>query len=1213
MQSARSVGRLQSCFPVALAPFALTLLRQRLARPSPITIRWHSVTAPLHHEADRRALGTPSEETGEPISKDTFANVLEPLQGKQTTRDDLEPEALNSRDETASLQTDTRTSQSTSHGGLNGVTDASLSSRRAGPAQQSSSRDDVPDGVFERIEAEPRWNPSGNVQATTDGGEDAFARMLAAAEEAERALRESWAQAPRDQFVKSVEEPSKKRPEATQTPRRLDFRNEKKEYPVLELPTDPSQLRALPTGFHDMTFEEQQEELWVVYAESRLGREWEMPDSGKHRPYTNDYPPYSPPKVLGMLHRWRFKPWTEHEWRLARAIAGNRSLRLPVMATQAWLRRHVLLARRRGVPLKIERYMSDTEEWKGQLDELERQTGITEADIKQWLWILYPVSGDVKLQRFIRSNCRKPLFLLTLLLAKDKTIQEPATFVALLQYIKENYVFAERPPDEASHPAYQGQGRSMTWWHYLVFLYRLVWHCREGWPAAMPLLSRLTADYIGTMRLDGGGRAMTAYQARSLVLNKALQYFSWPARVRPLDHMEHNWAAQRHLLRLAAAADPPLVMDQNGYRSVRKVLIALSKTKAEAKNADRSNKTWPPYRRTFDGVDERRHPEDDLSRSAKAGILVREAGYDDDIVDRALNALGGSTFGEAPTIQTRSLAPPFFSGSQASQNIYAEWAAQVKATRNAREAWMVFENPPEPNIRPDVLVYAEMFEKLFARPVSGSPAIRPGDAKEVFPVYDGSLSEFEIARLTPPSPEELYDMMVQQDKIKPSRVCLAVLVWNAPSKMAALRYLSDSPYEPFIKALRERVSWEDGESLKTLSRIPVAVFNAWIAMLCRLHARNPRDENIVGDNLSEGENSNPSKGSSNKDGFEASPLTVSNGHPGRGVSQGGSILEAIELATAFQARNPKSAHHDAQPWHTIMQALAGTKILYSRLGAAYNVLETLLTFLKIYQRTTSSKGLDPVAFEALCLIIRKTLRLAAFQETEGKVVAREWIGGSSEVENAVLVARRYALKGFRDLTTAVPDHPDGRSKNDDESLAGIPRYNVLGRPLYRYMMALGSCGDQKEMVRVMDWILDGWDRDYIREEAKAPHDIKYHYMMRTFAYFVEVGSHVVEPEEMERLERRVEELRQTRDCTWFWPTGTWAQARDEIPEADTDRALLARWPRLRQLVSFGEPDLASVESLSELKRKMEMSWEGEEQVGKSDFTSLVRKVGFLYN
>lgn len=961
---------------------------------------------------------------------------------------------------------------------------------------------------------------------------------------------------------------------------------------MLEVPKDPSQLEALPKGFHNMTFEEQQEELWIVHAESRLGREWEMADSGKHRPYNNDYPPYSPSKVLGMLYRWRSRAWTAHEWRLARAIAGNRSLRLPVLATQAWLRRHALLARRRGVTLKIERYLSDTEEWKANLADLERQTGITEADIKQWLWILYPVSGDAKLQRFIKSDCRKPLFLLTLLLAKDKTIQEPATFVALLKYIKDNYVLAERPPDEGSHPAYQGQGRSMTWWHYLVFLYRLVWHCREGWPAAMPLLARLTADYIGTMRLEGGGKAMTGYQARSLVLNKALQYFSWPARVRPLDHMEHNWAAQRHLLRLAAAADPPLVMDQNGYRSVRKVLIALSKTKGEAKNADWTSKTWPPYRRTFDGVDERRHPEDDLSRSAKAGLLVREAGYGDDIVDRALSALGGSTFGQSPTIQTRSLPPPFFSGQLASHNIYSEWAAQVRATRNAREAWMVFENPPEAEIRPNLQVYAEMFDKLYARPVSGSSAIRPGDAKEAFPVHDANLSEFEIARLTPPSPDELYDAMMLHDKLVPSGSCLAVLVRNAPSKTAALRYLGDSPYEPYIKALRERVSWEDGENLKALSRIPLSVFNAWIAMLCRLHTRNPREDSMMGEPLGKIEHLNPSAAASADASSPARQLPEEKSQSARGVSQGGLIREAIELATVFQAHNPKFAHRDAQPWHTIMGALAGSKVLYSRMGAAYNVIETLMAFLKLYQRTTLSKGIDPVCFETLCLMLRKTLRLATFEDRNGEVVPRDTISCCAEIEELVAMAHRFAVRAFKDLTRPVPGSVSSGSGGGPP--VEMPRYNVLGRPLHRYMLALGCCGDQKEMVRVMDWILDGWDRDYIREEARAPHDLKYHYMMRTFGYFVKVGVDLVEPAEMERLETRLAQLRETKGCTWFWPTDSWANGPAEmIPEGDTDLVLLERWPRLRQMVNFGEPSAASAALLSELTAELPVTWEAD--------------------
>ncbi|EAQ83224.1 hypothetical protein CHGG_09628 [Chaetomium globosum CBS 148.51] len=864
------------------------------------------------------------------------------------------------------------------------------------------------------------------------------------------------------------------------------------ELPLLKLPTDAAQLKVLPTGFDGMTEREQQEELWVVQAEERLGREWELEDPGKHFPYSNDYPPYSPSKVIGILHRWRNRAWTPQQWRLARAIAGNRSLRLPVLTAQAFIRRHVLLARQRGVELKMERYLGGTQEWKARLAELENQTGVSEADIKQWLWILSPESGDVQIQRLLKSECRKPLFLLQLLIAKDRKIQEPANFLGLLQFLRENYVLADRPQDELDHPAYKGQGRAMTWWHFLVFLYRLVYHCREGWPAATPLLARLTADYIGTMRLDSKARALTGYQARSLVLNKSLQYFSWPARVRPIDHMEHNWAGQRHLLQLAATAEPPLVMDKNGYRAVRAVLITLKKTKGEAKNADRAAKTWPPYRRTLDGIDERRDPEDDLSRSAKAGMLVRAAGYSDDSVDRTLSALGGSMFGEAPTVQTKSIPPAFFSGHLASQNIYSEWAARLRATRNAREAWIVFENPPEPGIRPTAQIYGEMFDRLYARPAVGSSAIRPGDVKEVFPVENGNLSEFEIARLTPPTPEELYDIMLQQDKIRPTDFCLAVLIRNSSSRQMALRYLDDSPYRRNIEMLRLPASQASSEQLQALSELPPMVFNAWITMLCRIHTRTRTGQRPIARRA-------PSQTYS----IPQSP----HGHAEDAlkVLPGDCIPEAIALASAFQARNTKASHHDRVPWHMIMQALAGTKVLYSDKGAEFNIIETLATFLRIYERTTASKGIDPVSFEALCLMIRKALKLVTFERGEGgKMVPRPYISCTDAIEELV--------SGAHGIADDVDEGVD-----DGGATPGMLRYNVVGRPVYRYMMALACCGDGGEMVRLMHWLLDGWDREYIREEAKTLHSLDYHYTMRTIVYFAETGKELVEPAEMELL------------------------------------------------------------------------------------------------
>ncbi|KAL2151365.1 hypothetical protein VTH82DRAFT_6463 [Thermothelomyces myriococcoides] len=917
--------------------------------------------------------------------------------------------------------------------------------------------------------------------------------------------------------------------------KRKPFDDEDHEFPFLPLPTDPDKLKALPTGFSDMTEREQQEELWIVHAEDRLGREWKLEDPGKHTWYDHYYPPYSPSKVIGMLHRWRNYAWTAQQWRLARAIARNRTLRFPVLTAQAFLRRHALLARRRGVELKIERYLGGTKTWKARLAELESQTGVSEADIKQWLWILSPESGDLKIQRFLKSKCRKPLFLLQLLLAKDKKIHEPATFLGLLKFMRENYVLADRPKEELDHPAYKRQGRAMTWWHYLVLLYRLVWQCRERWPAAMPLLARLTADYIGTMRLDTKARALTGHQARSLVLNRALRYLAWPARVRPFDHMEHNWAAQRHLLRLAATAEPPLVMDQKAYRAVRTVLIALQKTRGEARNAARSAQTWPPYRRTLDGIDERRDPEDDLSRSAKAGILAREAGYSDDIVDRALSALGGSTFGQAPAIQTRSLPPVFYSGRLASHNIFAEWAAQLRATRNAREAWIVFENPPEPGLRPTAQIYGEMFEKLYARPASELPAIRPGDVREVFPVYDGNLSEFEIARLTPPSPEELYDHMLLQDKLKPTGLCLAVLIRNAGSRATALRYLDDSPYKPYIQALRVPAAQADVESLKTLSGVPLNIFNAWITMLCHLHTREPQEKSSTSGSQPNSEGGG--QGANNADGKHNDGKQ---GHTGE-VSQGSSIPEAITLATAFQAHNAKAASRDRQPWHTIMKALAGRKVLYSQRGAEFNILETLTTFIRIYERTTMSKGIDPAAFEALCLMIRKALKLMTFEIAEGgKMVPRQHMADTTVVEKLLWRAHRYAVKTFESLISPIPDE---RLEETDVS--------------------------SERMVRLMDWLLDGWDREYIREEAKTSYNIEYHYTIRTIAYFAEMGRELVEPAELDRVRQRLENMRQEKGCTWFWPQDGWQGAPEEqaLLELETDLVVIERWPRLRQMIN----------------------------------------------
>ncbi|KAH6615598.1 hypothetical protein B0J18DRAFT_402649 [Chaetomium sp. MPI-SDFR-AT-0129] len=942
-------------------------------------------------------------------------------------------------------------------------------------------------------------------------------------------------------------------------------------FPFLEIPTDPEQLKALPKGFHQTSPREQQDELWVVQAEEHLGTDWDLENPGKHRPYSHPYPPYSPSKVLGMLHRWQRVPWTPQQWRLARAIAGNRTSRLPVLTAQAFLRRQVLLARRSGGTMKMERYLGSTEEWKARLAKIEEQTGTTEADIKQWLWILSAPGGDEKIRRFLSSECRKPLFLLQVLLAKDKTIREPESFLGLLHFARENYVLAKRPQDELQHQTFRDAGRSMTWWHYVMFLYRFVRQFQSSWPVAMPLLARLTADYINTIPLSDTSRVFTGFQARSFILNRALVYFSWPVRTRPIDQMEHNWAAQRHLLRLAATTEPPLVITREGYRAVRTVLVTLRKTRVEAKNVSRAAETWPPYRRPLDGLDERRDPEDDLTRSARAGILARASGYGDDMVDRALSTLGGSTLGQAPTIPTRALLHPAWSGRLASRTVYSEWAVQVTATRNAREAWIVFENPPAPGLRPTAEIYGQMFEKLYARPASELD--RPGDVKEAFPVRNGNLSEFEIARLTPPTPEDLYDRMLSQDNIKPTGYCLTVLIRHASSKEAALRYLDDSPYQHLIGSLKAPVSAADPAGLKALSELPLNIFHAWISLLCRIHDEVPGKSMAIHRSAVESPNANDNTSADGKrregPGI-ASPLGLSFLGP-----HSGDIGEAIMLASKFQHHNRKAAHHDSVPWRTIMRALCGRKLLFSRTGPDFKILETLMTFLKIFELTTASKGVDPVNFELLCIMIRKVLKMTTFDKTQdGSIALRATMPvGAELIEKMVLRGHAHATRTFQTLTVPVPaqlrDRPLGRgdySDGDEEEkrtahekivadsgvTSGMPRYNVVGRTLHLYMMTLACCGDAAEMVRLMDWLLDGWGQESIHEGAKSPHGIEYRYTIRTIAYFAQAGRELVDPAEMTRLRWRLDDMRASQGCTWFWELGQeqgQEQGQDLVEEA----------------------------------------------------------------
>ncbi|KAH8903224.1 hypothetical protein BR93DRAFT_859489, partial [Coniochaeta sp. PMI_546] len=531
------------------------------------------------------------------------------------------------------------------------------------------------------------------------------------------------------------------------------------------------------------------------------------------------------------------------QWEMFQKIARNRSTRLPVMTAQMLLRQEEASQR----TSLSERLMDDDgweskESWDERLAML-AHTGITEEHRQHWVWILQGSTADERVQRFLSGDTYKPVFLLFIMIAKNHSILDRQLFVSLLDYVSKTYCQAE---PQAAVP--QRGHRSlnphlnMTPVHFIEMLSRLVTQALRLSPEALVAIAEMITSYLKTRPVSPNSHD-NGYTAQCLVFNRALQILSRTSYLRPFANMKYNWEAQKHLLAFSISLKRPLIINEAGYRAIQSVMVGREKSQDEEKVAIRSAKSWPPYREAWDGVDEQRHPKDDLSRAVKTGILAREAGYPDSELDRALGAVGGAILGDGPTIHTRTRPYRVSTGKRAAENVYKTWAARVRATRNAQEAWAIFRRPPKEGLQPTAVVYAEMFAKLLAREVADPASAVPGNAMEVMPVYQpGNLSEFEKWRLQPPTVGDLYDDMLRSG-VKPVGKVLRLLVANASSEGEVLRYLQDSPYQDFAAAVRNRdascppapAQFLEVESV--YKSVPLTVFGAYISFLCKMQRK----------------------------------------------------------------------------------------------------------------------------------------------------------------------------------------------------------------------------------------------------------------------------------------------------------------------------------------------------------------------------------------
>ncbi|KAI1339783.1 hypothetical protein F5Y15DRAFT_382100 [Xylariaceae sp. FL0016] len=825
----------------------------------------------------------------------------------------------------------------------------------------------------------------------------------------------------------------------------------------------------------------------------------------------NPFLKVSPTRVLALRMKSKKDDQKKRYAALFSMTARQRNERLPNVTLQMWMRKQDTSAE---TNLAKALRSVKASEWTDLLNSIATR-GWTREHFDHWIWILSGDNGDVRVQRFLSTDTIKPRFLLFLLLRSDEVFRKHESLTSLMRYL------SNKPTTNSNIATHSAEDLTVS--QFLIVLRRLTLHALRMWPRSLVTIARLAAEYIKGLGHSTRRGRHSGYPSQCEVFNTALFVFSKPAQDHPHLNMEFNWRAQRLLLAMSDNLGKPLIINQASYRAIRQVLVALPKSKDEKWRAARYSQNWPPHRRDFDGLDAKRPPQDDHSRSVKAGILAKASGYDEDDYDRALDTLGGTDAG-SPTIQTRSLAPKRWKDGKEEWNYFNRWAMSIRATRNAQEAWRAFQryvhkSPSPPNIQ----VYAEMFRKLQAQSIDAGSDVLPGDARENFPVYDANYSEYELARLSPPTVAELYQRMLNQG-IKPDGHCLQLLVSNSRSIEEGIRYLLDSPIDPVCINM---LSIYKQPSYQNLRRIPLLAFSSYIQLLCRLQPDRRAGERIPGTHL----------------------LRLS---------------QAIKLVKIRLVSETTEGATFRPPWHTILRALARPYIAIQNVSRSENDLQALTIFMDVLGAADRAVGIDTDMFIYLCRTIEKASVSQLGTMADAEVVSGEQLLPS--VHDLVNVVNMV----FSRLTAST----DGDMISS--AVADLKR-GIGPVQLHACMRAMAFIDDHQGMVRVAQWMME--NHEFVNEEAERMGNRGQSMVAKALcAFHAFAGPRLSEAQQNEMLSR-MQELNST-GVQWRWPT---AQEVERYVSADQrgasqklrNRAAAAWWQQSPVREAQDEQDVSA--------------------------------------
>ncbi|RFU79193.1 prefoldin subunit 3 [Trichoderma arundinaceum] len=801
------------------------------------------------------------------------------------------------------------------------------------------------------------------------------------------------------------------------------------------------------------------------------------------------------------------------DWRIQ--AAESRSVRLPIILLQMIIRK---AASHEPSQKDLLDLLPSTHEWEKAMHIVQR-SGHSYEDLAYYMYILEGKTDDVRCGRFLERDSYKPPFILHFLLRPSSKFTKLETLSSLIDYCGSWFSKAARNEPDRSGAHAKALSRALGSENFNLVMSLLACHCTRLDARHMIKLGDLAVRYIETMA-ESSLPEEEIYQAQCAVFNHGLRLFGSDHLTSPIRRSSPNsffWEAQRILLAVSSRLKRQLLVDADGFRAIRNVLAGMSKNQVEMHSSVRHAPTWPPYLRPGDGMDEEMDPEDSWSRSVRAGVLMQEAGFAKNEHDDAVDILQGMSPDGTPTIQQRV--------SLARRRKMGLWEASIRATRNAQEAWERFQNPPRPGLELGLPEYAAMFEKLTLREADDNTRALPGDrALNFHTPQEANLSEFEKARIRPPSISQLYERMLL-DGIRPSGSCLRILVANTESMEMARKYLQDSDG---TGALYRLMSQE--MDVQALRKVPISLISAYIQMMTRQDGKRARKY----------------------------------------------MIRAIELAE--QRLGIEQTRWSDFIWGTIMKNLS-----QHHRGLRIVVYQQLKLSLHVIQKLDGPNGISLSAFIQFTKTVRKIAKRELTQlstdlelnpsEAENHALwplyneksrhrdAMQWdtFGDKSGALGVFRLFRSSALRMNELFDKLLSYEGDSRRLLGTRKVAPLDdmmwrRDPARSEHAYEYMLSLAYLGEFQQMAKLLRWLIQEWGQpDVVQALSEMDEQPPYADFLNTLCAFRLLAEPMLDQGLVESLRDAIG----AAGLTWSWPDEEAVEAYAEMQE-DESINMLAR-------------------------------------------------------